>query len=453
MSATATARDRCLAPARSSAPIHGGRYGRLFPELPALDVDEQALRALGRAEGPCDVGAAFVDDETGAVAAIWPFFGQFIAHDLTADRSPLRASADQDQLRNFRTPRANLESLYGAGPVGAPYLYDREDPAKLLLAPGGADVARGPQGIALLGDPRNDVHLFVNQLQVAFARLHNRLVDRLRADGVEEHLLLEEARRATSWHYQEIIVGEYLPGLIGGELLHDLLTHRLARLYDPGAAPSMPLEFAHAAFRYGHAQTRQRYQVNAGFGPCSLFPDLMGFGPVDERHAIDWALHVDLPGRPPAQRAKRIDARLPRALIDLPVAVAGERPGSDYASLANRDLQRGQAVGLPSGEAVADALGVRRLSADELALADHGWHGETPLWLYVLKEAEVLHGGDQLGPVGGRIVGETLIGLLEADPESTLAVDPHWLPTLPGQDGAFGLADVVCPEDDQRTNP
>jgi len=167
------ARDQCLAPERASDPVYGGRYRRMFEDLPALDVDEQALHALGRPGGPCDAGVDFADDPDSGVAAVWPFFGQFIAHDITADRSPLGHRSDPDQIRNFRTPRANLECLYGSGPVGSPYLYRHDDAAKLLLGPNGVDVPRNQEGIALLGDPRNDVHLFVNQLQVAFIAMHN----------------------------------------------------------------------------------------------------------------------------------------------------------------------------------------------------------------------------------------------------------------------------------------
>ena len=172
----------------------------------------------------------------------------------------------------------------------------------------------------------------------------------------------------------------------------------------------------------------------------------MGFGPVAPEHAVDWALQIDVEGHAPAQRAKRIDARLPAPLIALPTQISGSAPGTDYASLANRDLQRGQAVGLASGEAVARRLGVPALSAAQVGLAERGWAGETPLWFYILKEAEVLHDGDQLGPVGGRIVGEVLVGIIDGDPESFRSVDPEWSPTLPGRrDGAFGLADILAP--------
>jgi Animal haem peroxidase len=442
--AAGIARDHCLAPERVDAPVYGGRYRSLFEDLPALDVDEQALHQLGRPGGPCDLGAAAVEDADSRGSAVWPFFGQFIAHDITADRSPLGHRADPARIRNFRIPKANLEGVYGAGPAGSPYLYGRDDPAKLLLSASDCDVPRNHEGIALVGDPRNDVHLFLSQMSVAFINLHNRLVDRLREDGVPEQYLFEEARRAATWHYQHVILREFLPGLIGEALTAELLD-RGPLLYRSERDPYIPFEFADAAYRYGHAQIRQSYQVNEHFGPCPVFPDLMGFGPVPPEHAVDWALQVDVEGHPPAQRAKRIDSRLPGPLIALPTQISGSQPGSDFASLANRDLQRGQAVGLASGEAVAHHLGVPALSAEEVGLAERGWAGDTPLWFYVLREAAVLHDGDQLGPVGGRIVGEVLVGIIDADPESFRSADPAWSPTLPGREGAFGLADILAP--------
>jgi hypothetical protein len=437
-------RDHCLAPERVDAPIYGGRYRSLFEDLPPLRVDEAALHALGRPGGPCDLGVDFADDADAEVSAVWPFFGQFVAHDITADRSPLGHRADPAQIRNFRVPKANLEGVYGSGPVGSPYLYRRDDPAKLLLAPSGSDVPRNQEGIALVGDPRNDVHLFLSQMLVAFVKLHNRLVDRLRDDGVAEEDVFDEARRAATWHYQHVIVREFLPGLIGAQPAAELLDAG-PRLYQVDGDAYIPFEFADAAYRYGHAQIRDRYMVNEHFGPCPVFPDLMGFKPVAAEHTVDWALLIDLDGDAHAQRAKRIDARLPASLIALPTQISGSEPGTDYASLANRDLERGLVVGLASGEAVADRLGVPALSAEQLGLAESGWVGETPLWLYILKEAEVLHDGNRLGPVGGRIVGEVLVGIVDGDPESFRSVDPGWAPTLPARHGAFGLADILAP--------
>jgi hypothetical protein len=255
--------------------------------------------------------------------------------------------------------------------------------------------------------------------------------------------LFAEARRATVWHYQHVILREFLPDLIGIELIADLL-ERGPHLYRSDGEPYIPFEFADAAYRYGHAQIRDSYQVNRSFGPCHVFPDLMGFGPVAASHAVDWSLLIDVGDHPPAQRSKPIDTRLPGALIALPVQVSGSAPGTDYASLATRDLQRGQAVGLASGEAIAERLGVPALSTEQIGL---GWP-ETPLWFYILKEAEVIHGGEQLGPVGGRIVGEVLVGMIDADRESFRALDPTWTPTLPARSGTFGLADILMPMTD-----
>ena len=108
-----------------------------------------------------------------------------------------------------------------------------------------------------------------------------------------------------------------------------------------------------------------------------------------------------------------------------------------------RDLQRGHALALPTGEAVAAALGEEPLTANAVGLGA-GWEGRTPLWFYLLREADVRAAGDALGCIGGRIVAEVLVGIVDEDPSSYRAVDPSWLPTLPAaQDGSFGLADLL----------
>jgi hypothetical protein len=447
----APARDHCLAPSRSiDAPLgYGGKYGRLFGDLPPLGGDDRLLLEIGRLGGPCDALASdgVLDDAN--VGAGWPFFGQFIAHDITADRSTLQEHADPANIHNFRTPRANLECLYGAGPVGSPFLYDRDDPAKLLIGLNDAgraeDVPRNRQGLALIGDPRNDVHLFMAQLHLALLKIHNGLVDRLREDGVGEADLFEDGARAARWHYQWVIVNDFLPTLVGLQLMTDIAA-RGARFYKLGdeREPYIPFEFADAAYRYGHSQIRQTYRLNADVDGLAVFPDLVGFRPVAPARVLDWSCLFQLPGFPPPQPAKKIDGRLPRSLIQLPREVTGDVEIEAYHSLAVRDLQRGHALGLPSGQAVAEAMGERPLPREEIGLAACGWSEDTPLWLYVLKEAELLAGGDRLGPVGGRIVAEVLLGIIDGDPGSYRAVDPGWQPTLPSaREGEFDLGDLL----------
>lgn len=125
---------------------------------------------------------------------------------------------------------------------------------------------------------------------------------------------------------------------------------------------------------------------------------------------------------------RKIDGKLVQALIELPVAVTGECEIEAYHSLAVRDLQRGQGVGLPSGEAVARHIGIAPLSAEEVGIASTGWQGETPMWYYILREAAVCTDGNRLGPVGGRIVAEVLVGLIDADATSYRRSQQGWLP-------------------------
>jgi hypothetical protein len=393
----------------------------MFPELPAFEADEEFLHALGRSGGVCDCG-----DETdppgslSGVAAGWPIFGQFVAHDITADRSALQGQVDAHTLRNARRPTLDLECLYGDGPVGHPFLFQRDDPAKLLLGADGLDVPRNAEGIAIIGDPRNDSHLLVAQLHLAFLKVHNTFVDAARRRGVPEPDVFASAARDTRWHYQWWVLHEFLPSLMGQYLVDEVIGDK-HRWFRPSDDVFIPLEFADAAYRYGHSQIRQTYRLNRGANPVSLFPDLLGFRPVPSERAVDWTLFFDLPGTRSAQRARKIDGRMVPALIHLPEAITGALDVDDYQSLAVRDLLRGRGVGLPSGEAVARHIGVEPLAAEEVGLGAAGWTGETPLWYYILREADVATGGNCLGPVGGRIVAEVVITLLERDPESVLS--------------------------------
>ena len=431
--------------------VEDGKYGRMFPDLPGLEVDEDFLLALGRSGSVMD--AASRPDELDTrndnprIPAAFAFLGQFIAHDITADRSMLRHHARLNELRNFRTPRLDLEYLYAAGPTGDPHLYDLDDLDKFLLGVNDIgkqdDLSRNRQGRALVGDPRNDVHLIISQLHLAFLKFHNQVVDYLRDQGVPSSDVFSEAQRLVRWHYQWIVVHEFLP-LTAGEALVDNLLNNGPQFYEYDERPFIPVEFADATYRFGHSQVRSVYILNDSGTKGQIFPDFAGTCPVLHDRVVDWAYFFNVEEQRPPQASKRIDTLIAHSLIDLPRSVVGDTDIPEQHSLAYRDLMRGQALDLPSGEAVSRAMDIEPLSKDELGLSKLGWHGETPLWYYILKEAEVRAGGERLGDVGGRIVAEVLLGLIDGDSTSYRWAETEWRPTLPGaKEGQFTVADLL----------
>ena len=423
-----------------------GRFGRLFPELQCLNVDVDNLLKYGAANGPLECRSE-IHERAGEgnprIPAGWPFFGQFIAHDITHDRPPFQETEDVSTLQNYRKPRLHLDCVYGAGPVGQPYLYDVRDPDKLLINPGitsTGDLPRNQQGLALVGDARNDTHLFISQLQLAFLHFHNRIVDRIREARAKPEEVFDAAARMVRWHYQWIVLHEFLPLSVVEDLVRNLIENgpKLCRFE---GRPFIPVEFSDGAYRFGHAQICDAYDVNARLRDIPIFPTLVGICPVTQERQVDWQLFFDFECAHRPQPSRRIGPQLVPALMRLPEALVGQTPRPEFTSLAARDLYRGRSVALPSGEAIARTLGLAPCTATELKSFNPEWN-ETPLWLYVLAESEIQHNGEYLGEVGGTIVAEVIFELLRHDPTSFMS-EPGWRPELARPDGGFGIADFL----------
>ncbi len=389
------------------------------------------------------------------------FIGQFMDHDMTFDTgSPLGKPTSPERSLNGRTPSFDLDSVYGAGPVGSPQLYDPSDRAKLKVESGGLfeDVPRMADGTAIIGDPRNDEHVVIAGMQAAFLKFHNNAVDRLRAGGTtDEAEAYSQARRLTTWHYQWLILHEFLPLFVGQSMVNSIV-RRGRRFYRPRKGEAfIPVEFQGAAYRFGHSMVRPSYRANlAGdngkpffamiFDPKASGPDpddLRG-GSRAPRRFVGWQTFFDF-GDGQVKPNKRIDTRISTPLFDLPLgAIANHAPP---VVLPVRTMLRHLTWELPSGQAIAKRMGVSALSPADLGEL-HGYgldlERSTPLWYYVLKEAELVEDGLRLGPVGGRLVGEVIVGLLESDPASYLAYDRDWRPTLPSrQRGDFRMVDFL----------
>jgi Animal haem peroxidase len=398
------------------------------------------------------------------------FIGQFIDHDITFDNTPLDLQlADPDARVNFRTPRYDLDSLYGRGPAQEPQFYDPADPDKLLVTPNVnrvPDVPRGSDGQAIIPEPRNDENLIIVQLHKAVAQFHNRIVDHARSQGIRREWVFETARRLTRWHYQWAVIHDFLPRFVGDELVGPngavykevagrppVINLSYYRPTNKDGRPFMPVEFAVAAYRFGHSLIRPFYVINQltlDRGGVPVFGQDPGFNlnggrPIPEDLVMEWKNILPVDPNFPARKPRRIDTKLSLPLTSLPESVV---PPPDLAAhLAVRNTLRGKHVGLPSGQQVARAMRAKVLSNATLGLSsDPGWGGEAPLWFYILREAELPpYNTERLGQVGGRIVAEVLVGLLQRDPNSYLYLDAAWKPAPPiaPVTGQFTFVDLL----------
>ncbi len=481
-----------------------GRFGRMFRTLEPAEFSDDDLKALAGKmiadfdDSPPDKDPAD-DEENSGISAGYTYLGQFIDHDLTFDpASSLQTQNDPDALEDYRTPRFDLDSLYGRGPDDQPYLYE-EDGLKLLLGEGldsvpnnpkPRDLPRNNKGRALIGDPRNDENKIVSQLHAVMVRFHNRMVEFIKQrDKVTPEFA--QVQRAVRWHYQWVVLNDFLPKIVGQQVVDKILPRikkgTSVREQEPNLLyfewqkqPFMPIEFSAAAYRFGHSMVRPIYRLNTKLNRKVIFPgdgedkdnthSLGGFRPIPKDFAIDWSLFFAnvRKGKQPAKGKGRVQ---PSYKIDTSLVFPlGNLPGpmkDGIKSLAERNLRRGSRMDLPSGQSVARFMNIKPIddkllkvgkatkddSKDNplLTKVSPNFADNAPLWYYVLAEAQQAFKTNKtpirLGPVGGRIVAEVFIGLLVGDKYSFLSQNPKWRPkefTTDGTEhGEFGMAELI----------
>lgn len=410
----------------------------------------------------------------------YTYFGQFVDHDITLDvSSSMDVSTDATTINNMRSPSLDLDNVYGRGPALDPFLYEfpSSSPStaiKLKLGTnqnngngGPSTSGGGPAGMttktnfdvprisgtntAVIGDPRNDENLFIAQFQMAMLRFHNAVVDLVVASGFTGDIFVE-SKKIVTHHYQWAVVNDYLKRICGATVV----TNAVGSVTAPvGSAFSMPVEFSVAAYRFGHSLIRDRYWINHNFinEPLSQAfnfirnPNL----PVRSNWVVDFnAFFPTGVPVPVFNNARKMDTLLANGLESLP-------GGSGImAMLATRNLRRGLALGLPTGQATAVALGLTPmtnaqllsgLDAAETTLLNSNGSlllNKTPLWYYILREAAVLGSGNNLGPVGGKIVAETFVKMLKRDIDSYLNKTGGFLPFLPSDvANDFTVTDLI----------
>ena len=472
-----------IATAAAAAPPF--RFSRIAPKGTQLGTPARKKLALAMTEG----GGGF-----GQVPAGYTYFGQFVDHDLTFDKSTVSfgANVSAADLIQGRSPALDLDSLYGKGPAnpGSAKFYkdDRHfklgktEPVPGITGKQGFDLQR--DGKAVIPDKRNDENLAVAQTHLAMQRFHNRVVDTALPPGTPANQRFIRAREIVVKHYQWVIRHDYLPRICEPSVIDDVFTNG-RKVFEKNAAPTdvptMPIEFAVAAFRLGHSMVRRDYAWNKEFpddqGTLDFlftFSGLSGFigggTRLPSNWIADWRRLYDLTetGRndlkaPPGQfnKARRIDTLLADPLKLLPSGSFGgefEEEGTFRANLAFRNLTRAKMVKLATGQKAVDRLkakgvNVTLLTKAKLRDGDNGASlsgltasqranvlENTPLWFYVLREAELNNG--RLKGVGARIVAETIHRAIEGS-QFSIVRDPAWTPTLGPDAATFRMSDLL----------
>ncbi len=457
---------------------------RTATKLPFNVASQALLGKLGNMMGdpgrdPNPTSNNPADAGVSSIPAGFTYFGQFVDHDITFDvSSTLDADTDANTINNMRSPSLDLDNVYGRGPGLDPFLYvfPTVGPSTAIKLQRGSNTNVGPGGpsnnglptgmvaqtnwdvpritgtnTAVIGDPRNDENLIIVQFQHAMIRFHNAVVDLLLAASFAGDIFAE-AKRIVTHHYQWAVVHDFLERVCGVAAVTNAMATVSAAV---GSPFRMPVEFAVAAYRFGHSMIRDRYWVNFNF-PNATLGQVFEFNrnprlPVFSNWVVDFNAFFDTGVPVPIHnKARKIDSFIANGLESLP-GFAGM-----MAILATRNLRRGLALGLPSGQGMASQFGIAPMTAAQLTsglpaaevavLTSSGGVllTKTPLWYYVLREAAVLAGGNQLGPVGGRIVAETFVRILKRDASSYLNVAGGFTPILPSATpGNFTVADLV----------
>jgi hypothetical protein len=480
------------------------RFSRMGPRGVGKQLGDPNRRKLGTIIAAGGGGVSHVPSG-------FTYLGQFIDHDLTFDKTKvtLGTAISPALLLQARSPSLDLDSLYGAGPqdpesatfyeadlvhlkhgrtaaVGGDAAMDGFD------LPRGAGANAAAKRKAVIPDPRNDENLVVAQTHAAFIRFHNRVADSL-PSALPPAQRFTQARELVTKHYQWMIRHDFLPRICKPAVLNDVFRHG-RKAFEVGASPAdvptMPIEFSVAAYRLGHSMVRRAYNWNARFDDGAgtldflfLFSatsgDLAG-GPrlpsnwiADFRRLYDFkeAGRADL-GVPAAKfnRAMRIDTRIVNPLANLPAGSFGG-PTVDFddprANLAFRNLTRAKMVTLATGQQMATFLRSRGVTLTKLtkpqlrdgdggatleSLTDHQRSEvltKTPLWFYVLREAELNNG--KLQGVGARIVAETFHRAIQGSQQSIVR-DHNWRPTLGPDSSTFRMVDLLLFAFDGKKN-
>ncbi|MBC7911386.1 MAG: peroxidase [Pyrinomonadaceae bacterium] len=457
-------------------------------------------QAMVSAEEPTDP-----DANNSVIPSGYTYLGQFITHEITFDvtKGLPAAETTPELVEQGRTPLLDLDSLYGDRRPGKKNLklYE-EDEVHLkygttVVETSSTDDRTFKNDLprvggtsedklkALIADPRNDENLPVAQTHVALIKFHNKVVDKLKAEHHPAETLFEAACEKVVRHFQWIVLHDYLPKIINESVLASVLAEG-AKCFKVDSIKKlcMPVEFSVAAFRIGHSMVRDSYEWNnpRSSGPFGqivgrakikdLF-DFTGFSgnmrgekALPSTWVIDWRRFFDFPDELKVKKLHPEDARKVNkaqkidTTINLPLHKIPGFPhdiaDEGMRSITARNLLRGFYLGLPTAQEVAEKMreamqptAIPMLTEDKIAggtheqlLRDCQFHKQTPLWYYILKEAEMTEQGNKLGFIGSRIIAETFYAIIMHS-ETSILREPQWRPDLGTRPPTFEMVDLL----------
>jgi hypothetical protein len=423
------------------------RYCRLLPPFrhPG-DPKEVTAHLMQLAESMYKAPIKMLDEVPDSTTlpfapAAYTYFGQFIMHDLTYDDTPFRSAGlrEPEKTVNHRTPRLDLDSVYGDGPFSPKHhhLYKgiffrlgetkNQNQAEF-------DVPLDNNGLPMIADERNCENAIMRQVHVMFMRLHNLTVKNLDKGGMSDKTLFDAARTLVRWQFQWLVRKDFLPKVCATAVCEAVIEKNQRLIHWPAGRFSIPVEFAQAAARFGHSMVKATYTLSKPSGNArpvkvpltSLFIRPGRKGPIDPAHAVEW--HHFMSSRQTAQDMDIFLAddlsRVPDESID--PFVTSPMPHEPHM-LAIRTLARGAATRLPTGQQIRVALEPNAIlegpNTDSVWKELHklGFDNETPLWYYLLFEAGANGKRARLGTIGSRLVVEVIEAALLHDPGSILS--------------------------------
>jgi heme peroxidase len=444
----------------------------------------------------------------------YTYLAQLAAHDLISNIAPLPRLGDPVSClaRDFRLGRLVLDTIYGGGPLATPLPYavagdpanqrynlrlgygppnenveDPKQPGVRLRQPPNTnaparDIGRvacpyltdapgdGPPD-PLIADPRNDDHVIISQLTALFHEFHNIVCAKLAAkdggktDDFSTYRRFLEARKAVTIAYRRIVVEDLLQRLLEPNVYAyyaDPKTRYPADFLDQVDDERVPVEFSHAAYRFGHVMIRFSYTLNGKRdngkiplpgkpGKYQNIPDTASIKEILDRSSarradklplactwlVDWSRFFDLGGEPAYDPGGKPYLNLSRRIAP---DVGGGTLGSNNELFGNeehrvgglflRDLIRGTHASMRTVNSLVEKLRAPEVARSPLLndasfrekeirrwlseSAEHSFSDSDlseisrnpPLFFFVLFEAAHSHNGQHLGTLGSTILAE-----------------------------------------------